>query len=135
MKSSFTQGAGDNGMMRVYRGDRHQPILKSVSASSYKESPLPCVECAELRTHEFRSSDDLLHALQLAALEVDRGVLSRVLVEDLSGPEQEALDSAFATRAIPGALRYRFKCAVCGDRFELIADTAQGTGGWTREAP
>jgi hypothetical protein len=122
-------------MMRVCPGDRHQPNPKSASASSYKGIDLPCVECAELRTHEFRSSDDLLHALQLAALEVDRGVLSRVLVEDLSGPEQEALDSAFATRAIPGALRYRFKCTVCGDRFELIADTEQGTGGWTREAP
>jgi hypothetical protein len=100
-----------------------------------EETDLPCDECAELRTHEFRSPDDLLHALQLAALEVDRGVLARILVEDLSGAEREALESAFATHALPGALRYRFRCTVCGDRFELTADTASGAGGWTREGP
>jgi hypothetical protein len=96
---------------------------------------LPCDECAELRTHEFRSPDDLLHALQLAALEVDRGVLARGATEVLSGAEHEALESAFASSALPGALRYRFKCTVCGDRFELVADTQSGAGGWTREGP
>lgn len=94
---------------------------------------MPCDECAELHTHQFRSPDDLLHAIRLAAIEVDRGVLSRILSEELSGPEHEALESAFATHALPGVVRYRFKCTVCGDRFELTADTANGAGGWTRE--
>ena len=94
---------------------------------------MPCDECAELQTHQFRSPDDLLHAIRLAAIEVDRGALSRILAEELSGPEHEALESAFASNALPGVVRYRFKCTVCGDRFELIADTANGAGGWTRE--
>ena len=120
-------------MMRVWGGDRHRSNPKWTSATAYKEFDLPCDECAELHTHQFRSPDDLLHAIRLAAIEVDRGVLSRVLAEELSGPEHEALESAFATNALPGVVRYRFKCTVCGDRFELIADTANGAGGWTRE--
>jgi len=120
-------------MVRARGGGRHQPNPKFASAPSYKEFDLPCDECAELNTHRFRSPDDLLHAIRLAAIEVDRGVLSRILAEELSGPEHEALESAFATHALPGVVRYRFKCTVCGDRFELVADTGNGAGGWTRE--
>lgn len=94
---------------------------------------MTCEECRELQTHEFRSPDDLLHALQVAAAEVDRGVLSRVHLTDLSVSEHEALESAFAANAMPDTVRYRFKCAVCGDHFELFADTARGSGGWTRQ--
>ena len=94
---------------------------------------MTCEECRELHTHEFRSSDDLLHALQVAAMEVDRGVLARIGREALTVSEQEALDSALVSEALPGSVRYRFQCNVCGDRFELYADTWQGRGGWTRE--
>ena len=120
-------------MVRVRGGDGHQSNPKLASAPSYKEIDLPCDECAELHTHQFRTPDDLLHAIRLAAIEVDRGVLSRIPAEELSGPEHEALESAFASHALPGVLRYRFKCTVCGDRFELVADTGNGAGGWTRE--
>jgi hypothetical protein len=122
-------------MMSVSCRERNQPNPKWTSASSYtrREIDLPCDECGELHTHQFRSLDDLLHAIRLATLEVDRGVLSRILVEKLSGAEHEALESAFASNALPGVVRYRFKCTVCGDRFELVADTADGSGGWTRE--
>src|SRR5258708_8559764 len=113
-------------MMSVRWLHRHQPNPKWTSASSYmrEKIDLPCAECGELHTHRFRSPDDLLHAIRLATLEVDRGVLSRLLAEELSGAEHEALESAFATNALPGIVRYRFKSTVCGDRFELIADTA-----------
>ena len=94
---------------------------------------MTCEECRDLQTHEFRSPADLLHAVQVAAAEVDRGALSRVHVEDLTPPELEALDSMFATNALPDMVRYRFKCTVCGDRFELLAATGEGKGGWTRE--
>jgi hypothetical protein len=92
-----------------------------------------CEECGELNTHEFRSADDLVHAVQVAAAEVDRGALRRIQMEDLTASEQEALASVFASDALPGALRYRFQCTVCGDRFELLADMEEGTGRWTRE--
>ncbi|HEY4999692.1 MAG TPA: hypothetical protein VII36_11135 [Usitatibacter sp.] len=94
---------------------------------------MSCEECRELQTHEFRSPADLLHAVQVAAVEVDRGVLARLRVEKLTLPEHEALESIFETHALPATVRYRFECTVCGDRFELFADTAEGTGGWTRE--
>ena len=94
---------------------------------------MPCDECRELTTHNFRSPEDLLHALQTAAAEVDRGALERMSVADLGIREQQALDSAFAASALPDAVRYRFQCTVCGDRFELFADTDTGSGGWTRE--
>jgi hypothetical protein len=132
--------------MRSRDDARHRSNPNRASAFSYKgpgsiQSPdhcagefdLTCEECGELNTHEFRSPDDLLHALQVAAFEMDRGALKRIEAEDLSGAEQEALDSAFATSAVPGSVRYRFECAVCGDRFELLADMEEGTGGWTRE--
>ena len=35
--------------------------------------------------------------------------------------------------AIPGSIRYRFRCEVCGDRFTLAANTRDGQGGWTRQ--
>lgn len=93
-----------------------------------------CAECRELTDHAFRSMDDLVHALQLAAQEVDRGVLSAVVSRGLTPAEQEALDSSLASGARPGRVRYRFRCEVCGDRFTLEADTGTGEGGWTRDA-
>lgn len=94
---------------------------------------MTCEECRELKTHEFRSSDDLLHALQVAAAEVDRGVLERIQRDALTVREREALDSALVSEALPDTVRYRFQCTVCGDRFELHADTCHASGGWTRE--
>jgi hypothetical protein len=94
---------------------------------------MSCEECRELQSHEFRSPDDLLHALQVAAAEVDRGVLARVQVEELSASEQEAMQSIFASRSLPSTVRYRFRCTVCGDLFELWADTRDGSGAWTRQ--
>ena len=93
---------------------------------------MPCEECGELQTHEFRSPDDLINAVQVAAAEVDRGVLRRLNVKDLSDSAEQALDSVFAARALPDTLEYRFECTVCGDCFELHADTHHGTGSWTR---
>ena len=94
---------------------------------------MACDECRELQTHKFRSPADLVHALQVAAAEVDRGALRRTNVEDLDIPEQQALDSILAANVLPDIVQYRIQCAVCGDRFELFADTHHGTGGWTRE--
>jgi len=91
-----------------------------------------CDECRELHTHSFRSRSDLIHALQVAAAEVDRGALEQVRVVDHTIPEQEALRSAISAGALPDIVLYRFKCTVCGDGFELFADTHHGTGGWTR---
>ena len=54
---------------------------------------MPCDECRELNTHAFRSADDLIHAVRLAAEEVDRGVLRRVGVDTPGQAEQEALAS------------------------------------------
>jgi hypothetical protein len=34
---------------------------------------------------------------------------------------------------MPGAVRYRFRCRLCGDAFTLEADMRDGTGSWTRE--
>ncbi len=93
-----------------------------------------CEECRELATHAFRSPEDLIHAVRLATEEVDRGVLSRVRGEALGAAAQQAMESSLDSGAIPGAVRYRFRCEVCGDRFMLFADTATGEGGWTREA-
>lgn len=94
---------------------------------------MSCEECRDLQTHEFRSPDDLLHALQVAAAEADRGVLARVHVDELSAPEQEAMQSIFETQSLPNTVRYRFRCTVCGDLFELWADTSDGSGAWTRQ--
>lgn len=94
---------------------------------------MACDECRDLNAHEFGSFTDLVHAVQVAAAEVDRGVLVRIHREELTAAEREAVYSALGADAVPATLRYRFKCAVCGDRFELWADTSTGRGGWTRE--
>jgi hypothetical protein len=94
---------------------------------------LSCEECRELSTHVFRSPDDLIHALRLASEEVNRGVLSRITAKPLAPAEQEALDSSLQSGALPTAVRYRFRCEICGDHFTLAADTSDGAGGWTRE--
>lgn len=93
----------------------------------------PCEECRELTSHAFRSTDDLVHALRLAAEEVDRGVLSRIAPRELPPAAQEALDTSLASGARPDSIRYRFRCEVCGDCFTLAADTRTGEGGWTRD--
>lgn len=94
---------------------------------------MPCEECRELTTHTFRSPDDLLHAVRLATEEVDRGVLSRVNSRELGPAERQALDSSLESGALPGTVRFQFRCEVCGDLFTLHADTETGQGGWTRE--
>ena len=93
-----------------------------------------CEECRELTTHTFRSPEDLVHAVRLATEEMERGVLSRVDSEALGPAAREALDSSLDSGALPGSLRYRFRCEICGDRFTLHADTSTGAGGWTRFA-
>jgi hypothetical protein len=95
---------------------------------------MPCIECAELSSHAFRSPDDLIHALRVAAEEANRGVLSPIEEKAPGAAEQEALYSALESGALPGSVRYRFKCVTCGDRFTLAADMRGGTGSWTREA-
>ena len=94
---------------------------------------MACEECRELTTHTFRTAEDLVNAVRLATEEMERGVLSRVNSEDLGSAAREALDSSLDSGALPGSLRYRFRCEVCGDRFTLHADTSTGEGGWTRE--
>ena len=94
-----------------------------------------CDECGSLVTHVFRTGDDLVHAVQVAAAEVDRGVLRRIRAEDLSNRQREAIESAFASGELPANIRYAFQCTVCGDRFELVGDTAAGSGAWTRAEP
>ena len=93
---------------------------------------MACDECRDLNTHTFRSQADLIHALQVAAAEVDRGALEQVRVVEHAIPEQEALRSAISAGALPDVVLYRFKCTVCGDGFELRSDTYHGGGGWTR---
>ena len=92
-----------------------------------------CEECGELSTHVFRTVDDLVHAVRLAAEDVDRGVLSRVSAPALDSAAQEALDSSLDSGELPNRIRYRFRCSVCGDHFTLEADAGTGEGGWTRE--
>jgi hypothetical protein len=92
-----------------------------------------CDECRALAAHAFRTVDDLVHAVRLAAEETDRGVLVRIETDPLSRAEREALDSSLASGALPGAIRYRFRCSVCGDTFSLTADTRTGEGAWARE--
>jgi hypothetical protein len=93
---------------------------------------MPCQECRDLSSHAFRSPDDLIHALRLAAEEMNRGVLERDDGVVLRDSEQEALESSIASGAVPRELSYRFRCNVCGDRFLLEADPATGEGGWMR---
>jgi hypothetical protein len=95
---------------------------------------MSCEECRELSTHTFRSADDFIHALRLAAEEMNRGVLSRVGDKVLSGTaEGDAMASVLASGALPDIVQYRFRCELCGDHFSLTGDTSQGHGGWTRE--
>lgn len=94
---------------------------------------MSCEECRELSTHAFRTVDDLVHAVRLAAEEVDRGVLARVSAPALDSAAQEALDSSLDSGELPNRIRYRFRCSVCGDHFALEADAGTGEGGWTRE--
>lgn len=95
---------------------------------------MSCEECRDLATHTFRSADDLIHALRLAAEEMNRGVLSRVGVQASPGTaEADALESVLATGALPGFVQYRFRCEACGDHFSLTGDMSEGLGGWTRE--
>jgi hypothetical protein len=94
---------------------------------------MTCEECVSLSTHAFRGPDDLVHAVQTAALESDRGVLRRVERRDLAAHERAALDSAFESGHVPGTIRYRFQCTSCGDHFELVANTESGEGSWRRE--
>jgi hypothetical protein len=107
----------------------HRPDPVQVDETSY----VTCEECRELQTHVFRSPADLVHAVQVAAAEVDRGVLIRDDREELTTREREAVESVLASEALPGNVRYRFRCSVCGDRFELLAETYSGNGGWTRQ--
>src|SRR4051812_48751888 len=93
---------------------------------------MPCEECRELNTHRFKSHTDLVNALQVAAGEVDRGVLAPDSRRDRTIPEEMAISSALQSGALPGVVRYRFKCTVCGDAFELAGDTAEGGGEWKR---
>ena len=95
---------------------------------------MTCEECKDLNTHEFRSAGDLVHAVQVAATEMDRGVLERIDRPDLSVAEQEALYSAFDAGSRPGAVLLKLRCTVCGDLFELAGDPEEGTGRWTRTA-
>lgn len=94
---------------------------------------MPCEECRPLATHLFRGVDDLVNAVRLASEEVERGVLSRVAERAPSAAEREAVESSLASGALPGRIRYRFRCEVCGDRFALAANAETGEGGWTRE--
>ena len=93
---------------------------------------MPCEECRELHAHRFNSRVDLVNALQVAIGEVDRGVLTPVLEVDRTIPEQVAIHSALEAGVLPDVVRYRFKCTVCGDGFELSADTYHGSGEWMR---
>jgi hypothetical protein len=73
-----------------------------------------------------------VYALQVAAGEVDRGALEPVRVVEPGITEQMAVRSALFAGALPDIVLYRFRCCVCGDTFELFADTRHGNGGWTR---
>lgn len=93
---------------------------------------MSCAECAELATHEFATAAQMVHAFQVAAAELDRGVLRRLDAAERSVAEEQAVHSALESSGLPGTVRYRFACTTCGDRFELWGDTASGRGGWTR---
>jgi hypothetical protein len=96
---------------------------------------MACDECRDLGSHEFRSPDDLIHALRGAAEEANRGVLAPIEEKPSPGAaEEEALYSALESGAMPRSLRYRFRCTTCGDRFTLSGDAVSGSGSWVREA-
>ncbi len=125
MSTVLAQGAQDLAHMRELR-------QRTGRASGTRPG---CEECRELVTHAFRGPDDLLHALQLAAMETDRGVLKRLDARELTNIEREALDSALDASAAPDAIRLRFQCLLCGSGFELVGNMEDGSGSWTREIP
>ena len=94
---------------------------------------MPCEECRELAAQPIASPQELLNVLQVAAQEVDRGVLRPLPAADLSLREREALESIYAADVMPGTVDYRFECRLCGDRFRLTARTSDGVGAWSRE--
>ena len=96
---------------------------------------MACEECRGLAAQEFRSPDDLIQVLRVAAEEANRGVLEPVGERTKGVAEEEALYSALESGAMPGAVRYRFRCTTCGDLFTLSADMRSGEGSWTRETP
>jgi hypothetical protein len=94
---------------------------------------MACEECASLATHVFRNADDLINALRVAAEEANRGVLEPAGTNpEPRAAEQEAIYSALEAGAMPGAVRYRFRCRLCADDFTLEADMREATGSWTR---
>jgi hypothetical protein len=93
---------------------------------------VPCDECRDLASHAFRSPDDLINALRVAAEEMNRGVLARDDGVVLRESEQQALESSIASGAMPRRVAYRFRCNLCGDRFVLEGDMGTGEGAWTR---
>ena len=93
---------------------------------------MACPECRDLTAQEFKSVDQMLHALQVAGQELDRGVLRRVDPPARTDAVHEALMSAYSAQALPDAVRYAFECTTCGERFELTADMRAGTGRWSR---
>lgn len=93
---------------------------------------MACEECQALVDHEFRSPDDLIHALRTAAEEANRGVLAPIEGQERGVAEQEALYSALESGAAPGKVLYRFRCTSCGDAFTLEADMRSGAGSWIR---
>ncbi|APV48725.1 hypothetical protein BWI17_02920 [Betaproteobacteria bacterium GR16-43] len=104
-----------------------------------RDKPVACPECINLTAHEFRSPEDLINAVRVAAQEMDHGVIERVVeggrgAEDERGAaEQESLESIFASGELPDTIRYRFRCTTCGAVFTLSADTRDGSGNWSRE--
>lgn len=95
---------------------------------------MTCEECRDLNTHPFRTPDDMVNAVQVASQELDRGVLKRVeqVTRELTDAAHEAMQSVYEARAVPDSAHYEFECTTCGDRFDLVADFTEGTGGWTR---
>ena len=81
------QGAG-----RRRRGAgprRHQALRDHRRPLRVDRQPkMPCEECRVLSTHSFSSHSDLVNALQVAAGELDRGVLALVSAPDRTVPEQ-----------------------------------------------
>ena len=92
-----------------------------------------CEECRDLASHAFRSPDDLINALRVAAEEMNRGVLAREDTVTRERVEHESVSSALSAGAVPDMLDYRFRCLVCGARFSLVAVPSTGEGAWTRE--
>ena len=93
---------------------------------------MACDECRDLTTHAFRSVEDLVHAVQTAAAEIERGALRRVQPGEYTVREREAIESAAYAGEVPGRIDYSFACTVCGDTFTLMGDTGSGEGSWSR---